>query len=198
MPHVGYQKVQLINHQVIKKDPKVMLDASALAQGLSADLVAKLFEKNGCLNYMIDIGGEIVCKGNNPKGTPWQIGIDKPVDDPENADSELQTVLNISNAAFTTSGNYRKFYYKNGKKYAHTINPKTGMPVLHNLLSATVVAPNCMIADAYATSCMVLGRDEALAFCKKLTNVDCYLIYTDEAGKYQTIYTTGFKKYLKE
>jgi len=198
LPHVGYQKVQLINHQVIKKDPKVMLDASALAQGLSADLVAKLFEKNGCLNYMIDIGGEIVCKGNNPKGTPWQIGIDKPVDDPENADSELQTVLNISNAAFTTSGNYRKFYYKNGKKYAHTINPKTGMPVLHNLLSATVVAPNCMIADAYATSCMVLGRDEALAFCKKLTNVDCYLIYTDEAGKYQTIYTTGFKKYLKE
>ena len=198
LPLVGYQKVKLVNHKIIKENPNIIIDASGIAQGYSADLIAELFEKNGCENYMIDIGGEIMCKGLNPKGKKWQIGVDKPVDDPENASGELQTILSISDIAVTTSGNYRKFYYKDGKKYAHTINPKTGYPVNHNLLSATVVAPSCIQADAYATAFMVVGLDSALALCKKMPGMDCYLIYSDESGKYQVKYTEGFKKYLAQ
>jgi len=195
---VGYQKVKLVNHKLIKENPDIMIDASAIAQGYSADLIAQLFEKNNCENYMIDIGGEIVCKGVNPKGEIWHIGIDKPVDDPENANGELQTIVNVSNVGLTTSGNYRQFYYKDGKKLAHTINPRTGLPVEHNLLSATVVASNCTLADAYATAFMVLGVDSALKVCKTIEGMDCYLIYTDKDGQYQVTYTEGFKKYLKK
>ena len=198
LPLVGYQKVKLVNHKLIKENPDIMIDASAIAQGYSADLIAQLFEKNNCENYMIDIGGEIVCKGVNPKGELWHIGIDKPVEDPENANGELQTIINVSNVGLTTSGNYRQFYYKDGKKLAHTINPKTGLPVEHNLLSATVVASNCTLADAYATAFMVLGVDSALKVCKTIEGMDCYLIYTDKDGQYQVTYTEGFKKYLKK
>ena len=198
LPLVGYQKVKLVNHKLIKENPDIMIDASAIAQGYSADLIAQLFEKNNCENYMIDIGGEIVCKGVNPKGELWHIGIDKPVEDPENANGELQTIINVSNVGLTTSGNYRQFYYKDGKKLAHTINPRTGLPVEHNLLSATVVASNCTLADAYATAFMVLGVDSALKVCKTIEGMDCYLIYTDKDGQYQVTYTEGFKKYLKK
>ena len=198
LPLIGYKKVKLVNHQIIKVNPSIMLDASAIAQGYSADLIAELFEKNGCKNYMIDIGGEIACKGLNPKSKLWQIGVDKPVDDPENTRPELQTILKLTDVGLTTSGNYRQFYYKDGKKYAHTINPKTGYPVDHNLLSATVVAKNSAIADAYATTFMVLGVDSAMALCNRLKELDCYLIYTDNDGKYQVCYTNGFKKYLSK
>ena len=197
LPYIGYKKIHLINHKVIKDDKRILLDASAIAQGLSADLIAGLFEKNGCRNYMIDIGGEIVCKGVNPKGNFWQIGIDKPVDDPENTNSELQTIISVSNVGLTTSGNYRQFYIQGGKKYAHTIHPKTGYPVVHNLLSATVVAPTSMQADAYATAFMVLGVDSSLILCRKFKDMDCYLVYTDNDGKYQVAMTDGFKRYLR-
>ncbi len=198
LPLIGYRKVKIENHKIIKENPAIMIDASAIAQGYSADLIAKLFEENGCQNYMIDIGGEIMCKGVNPKGKLWHIGIDKPVDDPENTNDELQTIVSLTNVGLTTSGNYRQFYYQNGKKFAHTINPRTGFPVDHNLLSATVVAPNCMQADAYATAFMVLGVDSAMAVCRSIPEMDCYLIYTDKDGKYQVAYTDGFKKYLSE
>lgn len=198
LPLVGYQKVKLINHKIVKDNPDIIIDASGIAQGYSADLIAEIFEKNGCKNYMIDIGGEIMCKGLNPKGKKWQIGVDKPVDDPENVSGELQTILSITDVAVTTSGNYRKFYYKDGKKYAHTINPKTGYPVNHNLLSATVIAPSCIQADAYATAFMVVGVDSALALCKQNAGMECYLIYTDDSGKYQVKYTPGFEKYLAQ
>ena len=198
LPFVGYKKVKILNHKLIKENDSIVLDASAIAQGLSADLIAKLFEKNGCENYMIDIGGEIACKGKNPSGKNWQIGIDKPVDDPENANGELQTIISVTNLGLTTSGNYRKFYYQGGKKYAHTIDPRTGFPVQHNLLSATVIAPSSMQADAYATAFMVMGVDSAMSLCKRVPNMNCYLIYTDKDGKYQVTYSPGFKKYLVE
>lgn len=195
---VGYKKVKLIDGVVVKSDPRITLDAGGIGQGFSADLIAGIFEKNGCENYMIDIGGEIVCKGVNPDGSNWKIGIDKPVDDPDNASVELQAIVGITNKALTTSGNYRQFYYKDGKKYAHTIDPKTGYPVGHSLLSATIIADNCIVADAYATAFMVVGKDSAMAICKRTLGMDCYLIYTDEKGKYQVEYTEGFKKYLVE
>jgi len=111
--------------------------------------------------------------------------------------SELQTIISVSNVGLTTSGNYRQFYLQGGKKYAHTINPKTGYPVVHNLLSATVVAPTSMQADAYATAFMVIGVDSSLVLCRKIKNMDCYLVYTDNDGKYQVAMTDGFKKYLQ-
>jgi len=196
LPYVGYHKVTLENHRLLKQNPNILVDANALAQGQSSDIIGKLLENNGCKNYMIDIGGEVVVKGLNKKGQKWQIGIDNPVDDPTNSVDEIQTIIGISNCGLTTSGNYRKFYYLNGKKYAHEIDPRNGYPVVHNLLSATVVAPTCILADAYATAFMVIGVDSSLQVCKSIPNMDCYLIYTDKNGKNQVVYTEGFKKYL--
>ena len=196
LPYVGYHKVRLENHKLLKDDPHILIDANALAQGQSSDIIGKLLEDNGCKNYMIDIGGEVVVKGVNKKGQKWQIGIDNPVDDPTNSIDGIQTVIAISNCGLTTSGNYRKYYYLNGKKYAHEIDPRKGYPVVHNLLSATVVAQTCIVADAYATAFMVIGVDSSLQVCKSIPGMDCYLIYTDKNGKNQVVYTEGFRKYL--
>lgn len=198
LPLVGFRKIQLINHRIKKRSPQILIDANALAQGQSADIIAALLETNGCQNYMIEIGGEVVCKGKNPNGKKWRIGIDKPIDDPNSMNHELQAVVNISDLAITTSGNYRKFYYLNGKKYSHTIDPRTGNPVQHNILSATVIAPTCIRADAYATAFMVLGVDSSITICKQIQGMDCYLIYSDEKGNTQVVYTDGFRKYLSE
>jgi len=196
LPYVGYHKVRLENHKLLKDDPHILIDANALAQGQSSDIIGKLLEDNGCKNYMIDIGGEVVVKGLNKKGQKWQIGIDNPIDDPTNSIDEIQAVIAISNCGLTTSGNYRKYYYLNGKKYAHEIDPRQGYPVVHNLLSATVVAQTCIVADAYATAFMVIGVDSSLQVCKSIPGMDCYLIYTDKNGKNQVVYTEGFRKYL--
>jgi thiamine biosynthesis lipoprotein len=198
LPNIGYRKIKLENHKIIKENPAIRLDASALAQGLSADVIARLLEENGCTQYMIEIGGEVMCKGLNPKGEKWKIGIDKPIDGPANTTSEFQTIVAISGMAINTSGNYRQYYYRDGKKYAHEIDPRTGYPVSHNLLSATVIAPNCMQADAYATAFMVLGVDSAMQICNSIPDMDCYLIFTGEDGKNQVVYTEGFKKYIKD
>ena len=143
-----------------KSDKRTMLDFSAIAKGYGSDVVARLLRKHDIKNFMVEIGGEIVTCGNSEKRLPWKIGVTKPVDDSLSVENELQTVLNITDKAMATSGNYRKFYYKGGKKYAHTIDPKTGQPVQHSILSATVITKNCAIADAYATAFMVLGMDE--------------------------------------
>ncbi len=197
MPIIGYQKVKLINHKIIKENDAVMLDANAIAQGYSADVVAAFLESKSCVNYLVEIGGEIKCKGINPKGTNWQVGIDKPIEDPTNENSELQQVVSISGVGLATSGNYRKFYYKDGHKYSHTINPKTGFPVEHNLLSATVIAESGMRADAFATAFMVLGVEESLSLCNQIPNMECYLIF-EESGENKVVYSPGFKKYLVE
>lgn len=196
LPFVGYTKIALKNRKLIKNDPRTMLDASAIAKGQSCDVVGKLLEENGCLHYMVEIGGEVACKGLNPKGEKWHIGIDKPNDDPANEDSELQTIVALSDAGLATSGNYRQYYYRGGKKFAHTIEPRTGNPVNHNLLSATVIAPTCMQADAYATAFMVLGADSSILICNSIPGMDCYLIYQGKDGKLQTINTPGFQKYF--
>lgn len=193
---VGYKKIRLEGNQIQKEDPRTMLDASAIAKGYSSDIIGLLLEENGCENYMVEIGGEIVCKGKNPKGNKWKIGIDVPKDDLTASSRELQAIVEISNIGLATSGNYRKFYYRDEQKYSHTIDPRTGYPVNHNLLSTTVIAPTCMQADAYATAFMVLGIDSALLICNSTPNMDCYLIYADENGKLKEIYTEGFAQYF--
>ena len=191
---VGYQKVKLTpKNYVQKQDPRIMLDCSAIAKGYGCDVVARLLRKNGINDYMIEIGGEIVTRGFNQKQEPWRIGVNKPTDDSLNTSQELQTVLNVTDIAMATSGNYRNFYYKNGKKYAHTIDPKTGYPVQHTLLSATVLAKDCATADAYATSFMVLGLEGAQKILQQHPELMAYLIYTNDDGKTEVWYSPSLK-----
>ena len=195
---IGYQKVSLIGDHIKKQNPNIMLDCSAIAKGFGSDVVARFLKSKGIENFMVEIGGEVVTCGNSEKRVPWRIGVNKPTDDSLNTNQELQTVLNVTDMAMATSGNYRNFYYKNGKKYAHTIDPKTGYPVQHNILSATVVAKTCATADAYATSFMVLGLDGAKKILDKHPELLAYLIYSDAQGKNQVWYSPSMKKILAE
>ena len=192
----GYEKVKLENGEVVKQDSRIMLSCSAVAKGYSVDVVARLLDRKGIKNYMVDIGGEVVVKGKNPSDGLWRIGINKPVDDSLAVNQDLQTILEISDLGLATSGNYRNYYYKDGKKYAHTIDPRTGYPVQHSILSSTVIAKDCMTADALATAFMVMGLEEAEAFCKANPEIDAYFIYSGENGEFNTFYTEGMKKYI--
>lgn len=192
----GYDKVSIVDGKVVKQDPRIMLSCSAVAKGYSVDVVAQLLERKGIKNYMVDIGGEVVVKGENPKRSEWRIGINKPVDDSLSVNQEIQTVLKVTDLGMATSGNYRNFYYKDGKKYAHTIDPRTGYPIQHNVLSTTVIAKDCMSADAYATAFMVMGLKEAEKFANAHPEIDVYFIYTDEEGNLKTYFTEGMKKYI--
>ena len=193
---VGFNTVSLQDGYVIKKNPKTMLDCSAIAKGYGTDVVARFLKKKGVQNFMVEIGGEIVVNGNSEKLQPWRIGINKPTDDSLNTSQAIQDVVSVSNIAMATSGNYRNFYYKNGKKYAHTIDPKTGYPVQHNILSATVFADDCATADAYATSFMVLGLDGAKKILEKHPELCAYLIYSDQKGSNQIWYSPSLQKKL--
>lgn len=190
----GYEKVKLIGSKVRKQDPRIMLDCSAIAKGYGSDVVAQYLRSRDVENFMIEIGGEIVVQGNSDKRLPWKIGVTKPTDDSTQVNNELQTVLNVTNTAMATSGNYRRFYYKNGKKYAHTIDPKTGYPVQHNILSATVLANTCAKADAYATSFMVLGLEKTQQVLQHHPDLMVYLIYADGQGKNKVWYSPSLKK----
>ena len=178
--YVGYQKINLQGHKLYKQLPQIKIDCGAIAKGQGCDVVAELLEKHDCKNYLVDIGGEVVCKGVNEQDKLWRVGITRPTDDPEGTNQELQTIVSLKDMSMATSGNYRQFYYENGVRRSHTIDPRTGYPVNHSLLSATVVAPSCMLADALATSCMVLGTDSALLLINSLDNAECYLIYAVE------------------
>ena len=173
---VGFDKVQLVNHKVIKFDQRVQLDAGAVAKGQACDMIAEVLRKNGCENYLVDIGGEVVAHGVNAKGEPWHVGITKPNLNNEGAQEDLQEILAVSDICMATSGNYRNYYYADGERRSHTIDPRTGYPVQHSVLSATVVSSSCMRADALATACMVLGADKAMEMIERAQDAACYLI----------------------
>ena len=179
----GFKHDQLPTPQQVDSLLKIrdQMDFSAIAKGYGCDVVARLLRSHSIENFMVEIGGEVVLSGHNDKGQPWHIGVNKPVENPE--DGDLQTVLSITDCAIATSGNYRNFYYKDGQRYAHTIDPRTGYPVQHSLLSATVVAADCATADAYATSFMVLGVDGAKTVLQRHPELKAYLIYSDDAGQ---------------
>ena len=181
---IGYQKIKLTSSgRVMKDDPRIMLDCSAIAKGYGCDVVARLFNRMDISNYMVEIGGEVVTRGKSEKQLPWRIGVAKPTDDSLNVNNELQTILNVTDYAMATSGNYRNFYYKGGKKYAHTIDPRTGYPVQHSLLSATVLAKDCATADAYATSFMVMGMNKAKEVLERHPELMAYFIYAGSNGE---------------
>lgn len=195
---VGYQKVRLESGRIIKQDPRIMLDCSAIAKGYGVDVVANYLKKEGIENFIVEIGGEVVSSGISEKRLPWKIGVTKPVDDSIRQDQELQTILNVTNKAMATSGNYRNFYYKNGKKYAHTIDPKTGYPVQYGILSATVLADQCAVADAYATSFMVMGLDKTKEILKKHPELMVYIIYADSRGNNKIWYSPSMEYKIEE
>ena len=195
---VGYKKVKLVNHRITKTDARVMLDCSAIAKGYGCDVVARLLEKRGIKNYMVEIGGEVVTHGISEKRLPWKIGVTKPSDDSLNVNNELQTVLNVKDRAMATSGNYRNFYYRGGKKYAHTIDPATGYPVQHSILSATVLAKRCAEADAYATTFMVMGMEKAKKVLEKHPELMAYLIYSNDKGNLQVWYSPSMEDKIQK
>jgi thiamine biosynthesis lipoprotein len=195
---VGYQKVSLENGRIKKKDPRIMLDCSAIAKGYGCDVVAKFLRSRGIKNFMVEIGGEIVTSGLNPDRLPWKVGVTKPSEDSLSTSHELQTILNVTDMAMATSGNYRNFYYKGGKKYAHTIDPKTGYPVQHNILSATVIAKSCAEADAYATSFMVMGLEKAQKVMERRPELMAYIIYSDQNGENAIWYSPSLRNKIVE
>ena len=193
---VGYQKIALEDGKITKQDPRVMLDCSSIAKGYGVDKVAQLLNKKGVEHFMVDIGGEVVVKGKNPRMKTWRIGINKPIEDSLSINQELQTILEVSNVGMATSGNYRKFYYKDGKRYAHTIDPRLGTPIQHNILSATVIAKDCTTADAYATAFMVMGLEKAKTFCEEHPELNAYFICDGEGDSYEIFYTPGMERFI--
>lgn len=194
----GYKKVRLENGQVIKENPGTMLDMSAIAKGYTSDLIADFLKSKGCENYMVEIGGEVVAKGRNAKGLDWKIGISKPDETGLLTSEELQAIVKLPEHALATSGNYRNFYVEDGKKYAHTINPATGYPVQHSLLSATVLANDCMTADAFATAFMVMGLEKSVELANKLPYLEVYFIYADDTGFNKVYMSDQFERHLAE
>jgi thiamine biosynthesis lipoprotein len=191
---IGYTRIHEHEGRITKDNPGTMLDCSAIAKGFGSDMVAQMFRSKGINDYMVEIGGEIVVSGHNPKGNMWGIGISKPVDDSLSINNELQTVIRVTDIAMATSGNYRNFYIKDGRKYAHTIDPHTCMPVSHSLLSATVLATDCATADALATSMMVMGLDSAQALCARHPEISAYFIYEAPDGTLATASTPGLEQ----
>ena len=179
MVYVGYQKIQLTNHQIEKEDTRITLDASAIAKGYACDVVADMLRKKGCENLLVDIGGEVVLQGVNDKGKAWRVGISKPKTDALGMENDLQEIIESRNLSMATSGNYLQYYYVDGKRRSHTIDPRSGYPVEHSLLSATVTASSCMRADALATACMVIGEKEAIEMIEQTDDAACYLMIAD-------------------
>jgi FAD:protein FMN transferase len=194
---VGWQMVELKDNTVIKKYPEIKLDFNALAQGYTVDLVSRLLESKKINSYCVEIGGEVYAKGKKPDGKNWKVGIEKPIDNPEGEDP-LKAIVILENKALNTSGNYRKFYIENGIRYSHEINPKTGYPAHNSLLSATVLASDCMTADAYATAFMVMGLERSKQFLSSHPELLAYLIYSGKNGSYQVWESPDLQKLVTE
>ena len=192
---VNYNNVRIENGKVVKEDPAMQLDFNAIAQGYTSDLIAAFLESRGIKNYLVDTGGEIMTKGGKPDGQPWIVGIEKPAD---NKDSEqvVQTRIAVRDKGVVTSGSTRKYVERDGKRYSHCINPKTGYPVEHHVLSVTVTADNATWADALASICMVMGLEQSLPLIKSMEGVEAYYIFVNEKNELETYATEGFQKLI--
>ena len=195
----GFKHEQMPTRQQVDSLLKIrnQYDFAAIAKGYGSDVVARLLRRRDVSNFMVEIGGEIVTQGVSERRVPWKIGVTKPTDDSLSVSGELQTVLNLTDVAMATSGNYRNFYYKGGKKYAHTIDPKTGYPVQHSLLSATVLSKSCATADAYATSFMVMGIERAKVVLERHPELMAYFIYANPDGTNGVWFSPSLEKKIE-
>lgn len=196
LQYVGYEKIKLIGNKIIKQNPNIMLDPNAIAKGYSVDVVCDFLDGKGIKNYLVEIGGEVRAKGVNDEDETWKIGIDKPIDDSTLSSRALEDIVYLKNQAIATSGNYRQFYIKNGIKYSHTIDPKTGFPVFHSLLSTSVFTKDCMTADAYATAFMVMGLKKSIKIVKNDPKLEAYFIYSNKKGEMKIYCTKKIKKMI--
>ncbi len=183
--------------RVTRELPGVKLNFNAIAQGYTCDVIARALDDFGCADYLVEVGREIVCKGLSSRGDKWKVGLDKPLDGNFDEGANLQEIISMSDGALVTSGNYRKFYIENGEKCSHTIDPATGRPVTHNLLSATVIASDGATADAYATWMMVIGEKRAMELASQRNDIEVYLVY-GEQDSMKVWHTEGFPIYLNE
>ena len=192
---VDYRKIRIENGKVVKENPDMKLDFNAIAQGYTSDLIALFLESRGIKNYLVDTGGEIMARGSKPNGQPWIVGIEKPA---ENWDSEqvVQTRITLRDKGLVTSGSTRKYTERNGRRYSHCIDPKTGYPVEHNVLSATVLAENSVWADALASICMVMGMEKSLPLIESMNGVEAYYIFVNEQNELETFATEGFRELI--
>lgn len=200
---VGYTKVRIQGNTLYKADPRIRLDMASIAKGYASDLVAKALSDNASENYLVEIGGEIAFAGLNPERVPWRVGVSKPIFDTLGlASDELACVLHLTGkGGMATSGNYHNYKVRpDGSRYAHTIDPLSGRPIESDVLSATIIAPNCAIADALATASMTLGSERALQLCEAWNEVECLLLVTDSTSQegYRMIQSSGMKRFLEE
>ena len=197
MQFVGFNLIEIKENKIVKKDPRVALDFNAFAQGYSVDVVSDFLISKGINSFVVEIGGEVYAKGKNGDGLDWTVGIEKPIDNKLDA-NPIKAIAILDNLAVATSGNYRRFVVEDGIKYAHHIDPKTGFPTKNNLLSASVFSIDCISADANATGILVMGLEKAKLFLASHTELQAYLIYSDESGKYQVFVTPGLMNIIKE
>jgi len=189
---IGFRKIKLENGKVVKEDGRMEIDFNAIAQGYTVDLISEFLEKNGIEDYLVEVGGEVRAKGVNERDSIWRIGIDKPVELKGN-DRPLQTMVALKDQSLATSGSYRKFIERNGKKFSHVIDPFTGYPVSHHMLSVSVIAEDCTTADAYATAFLVMGMDKAFEKALEL-QMQIYCIYAHDDGTLSVRSTPDFGK----
>lgn len=191
---VGYDKVRF-NEKGASKAKEIQLDFSASAKGYGVDVIADFLHKNDVQNFMIEIGGEVACKGRNQDGHIWKIGIEKP--SMAQNQGQLFATTFVHNLAIATSGNYRNYYEENGKILSHTIDPFSGYPSRHNLLSASIYASNCTLADGFATACMVMGLDRSIEMINKNPDIDGFLIYSDDEGELRWYASQGVSNQIE-
>ena len=194
---VGMSKIRLEGDRIIKADPGMFIDMNAIAQGYTVDLAVDLIVSRGIKECLVEVGGEVRTAGDK-NGMGWKVGIDAPSDGNFTPGADIQATIRLDDRALATSGNYRKFYMENGVKYSHTIDPGTGYPVRHTLLSATIIAPTGALADAWATACMAGGKERAIAFIEKHDFLEGYLVYSDESGAMSSWASEGIRKIILE
>lgn len=196
LPLIDYRYVNLDGDRIIKEKEGIKFDFNAVAQGYSVDLVGEFLSAKGIENYLVDIGGEVLAKGEKPGVGPWLVGIEKPSED-EYSDRTLEATIELKDRAMATSGNYRKFYEEDGVRYSHTIDPETGFPVTHSLLSVSVIADDAGTADAWATAFLVMGLEKGKKFLEERDDLEAFFIYSGEEGFLMTWATEGMKELLR-
>jgi len=193
----GFNLIELKGNRVVKKDPRVALDFNAFAQGYSVDVISDFLKSKGILSFIVEIGGEIFANGRKPNGDYWKAGIEEPYDNKEDANPN-RAIIKLHNSAIATSGNNRQYFIENGVKYAHHLDPKTGYPTKNNLLCASIIAPNCISSDAYATGVLVMGLEKAKVFLKNHPELQAYLVYSEGKGQLQVYKTDKIAAILEE
>lgn len=190
----GINNLSVKGNSLIKSIPELYVDLSSIAKGYGVDVVAEYLESQNIKDYMVDIGGEVRTSGNNGKGNPWRIAIEKPSD--SGMAQSAQEIIKPGNMSIATSGDYRNYFEQNGVRYSHTINPKTGRPITHNLVSITVIAQTCMSADGFSTGLDVLGPEKGMEVAEKL-NIPVFMIVKTKDG-FEERYSPAFKAYLQK